>query len=197
MRPRFLRNRRKLNAGSGIRPADLAPAWGRRQGPRNRFRRSVKMTLKQIIIGATSSVLIACAGSQGTASEAGSDVVTGRPDCISTRTIRDYRVLDDANLVVTAEGSRKYHISHSRRAAGLRASWKIGFRSTSGRVCGGFDEIVVDQGLGPERIRIAGITELTPEEYDALLARFGKGEPVTEPAPARKNVESAEVEELD
>ena len=155
------------------------------------------MFLKQLVIVSISSILVACAGAQEAEPAGEPDARSGRLDCISTRTIRDYRVLDDANLVVTAEGSRKYHISLSRRAAGLRASWKIGFRSTSGRVCGGFDEIVVDQGLGPERIRIAGIMELTPEEYDALLARFGKGEPVTEPAPATKNVESAEVEELD
>jgi hypothetical protein len=126
-----------------------------------------------------------------------SDAVSGRPDCISTRTIRDYRVLDDANLVVTANANRKYHISLSRRAVGLRASWKIGFRATSGRICGGFDDIIVDDGFGPERIRIADIRELTPEEYDELLVRFGKKEPTTKPAPATKPVESAEVEELD
>jgi hypothetical protein len=155
------------------------------------------MKLKQLIIGITSSALVACAGSQGPENAASSDVVTGRPDCISTRTIRDYRVLDDANLVVTTGASQKYHVSLSRRAHGLRTSWKIGFRSTTGRVCGGFDDIIVDDGFGPEHIRIAGITQLTPEEYEQLLVAFGKKEPATAPAPAMKSVESAEVEELD
>ena len=99
--------------------------------------------------------------------------------------------------MVTANANRKYHIWLSRRAVGLGASWKIGFRATSGRICGGFDDIIVDDGFGPERIRIAGIRELTPEEYDELLVRFGKKEPAIKPAPATKPVESAEVEELD
>ena len=155
------------------------------------------MFLKQLVIVSISSVLFACAGAQEAEPAGETDARSGRLDCISTRTIRDYRVLDDANLVVTANANRKYHISLSRRAVGLRASWKIGFRSMSGRVCAGFDEIVVDDGLGPERIRIATVRELTPEEFDELLVRFGKKEPATKPAPATEPVESAEVEELD
>ncbi len=157
----------------------------------------MKFFLKQIIIVFLSSSILACAGSPDSSPQGDSEAVSVRSDCISTRTIRDYRVLDDANLVVTAQGNRKYHITLSRRAVGLRASWKIGFRSTSGRVCGSFDDIIVDDGFGPERIRIAGIKELTPEEYDELLVRFGKREPATEPTPATESVESAEVEELD
>jgi hypothetical protein len=155
------------------------------------------MYLKQLIIVFLLSNFVACAGSSQPSQQDDSEAVSARPDCISTRTIRDYRVLDDANLVVTGNGNRKYHVSLSRRAVGLRASWKIGFRSASGRVCGSFDDIIVDDGFGPERIRIAGIRELTPEEYDALLVRFGKREPAIEPAPATESVESAEVEELD
>jgi hypothetical protein len=155
------------------------------------------MFYKQLIILLSSSVLIACAGSGEPSLGDEPEAVAASSDCISTRTIRDYRVLDDANLVVTAQASRKYHVTLSRRAPGLRSSWKIGFRSVSGRVCGGFDDVLVDGGLGPERIRIASITQLAPEEYEALLVRFGKKEPAIEPAPAHDEVESAEVEELD
>ena len=153
--------------------------------------------VKQYFIIGISSVFLACAGSSEPSEERDPEVVSARSDCISTRTIRDYRVLDEANLVVTANASRKYHISLSRRAVGLRASWKIGFRSTGGRVCAGFDDIIVDDGFGPERIRITGIRELTPEQYDELLVAFGKKEPAIKPAPATTPVESAEVEELD
>ena len=155
------------------------------------------MFYKQLFIFIFSSALVAC--SSGSEPSLGDEpqAVAGRSDCISTRTIRDYRVLDDANLVVTAQANRKYHVTLSRRAIGLRSSWKIGFRSASGRVCGGFDDILVDDGFGPERIRIASIAQLTPEEYEALLVRFGKKEPTIEPAPATEEVESAEVEELD
>ena len=155
------------------------------------------MLYKQIFILILSSVLVACAGSSEPSLGDEPEAVGARSDCISTRTIRDYRVLDDANLVVTAQANRKYHVPLSRRALGLRSSWKIGFHSASGRVCGGFDDILVDDGFGPERIRIASITQLTPDDYEALLVRFGKKEPAIEPAPATDEVESAEVEELD
>jgi len=155
------------------------------------------MLYKQLIILISSSILVACAGSAEPSLGDAPEAAAGVSDCISTRTIRDYRVLDDANLVVTAQANRKYHVTLSRRATGLRSSWKIGFRSVSGRVCGGFDDIIVDDGFGPEHIRIASITQLTPEEYEALLVRFGKKEPANEPAPATDDVDTAEVEELD
>ena len=99
--------------------------------------------------------------------------------------------------MVTGNANRKYHVWLSRRAIGLGSSWKIGFRSTTGRICGAFDDIVVDGGFGPEAIRIAGIRQLTPEDYDELLVRYGRREPAFEPPPATESVESAEVEELD
>lgn len=155
------------------------------------------MLYKQLFILISSSILVACAGSAEPSLGDAPQAAAAGSDCISTRTIRDYRVLDDANLLVTAQANRKYHVTLSRRAPGLRSSWKIGFRSVSGRVCGGFDDILVDDGFGPERIRIASVTQLTPEEYEALLVRFGKKEPANEPAPATDDVETAEVEELD
>jgi len=155
------------------------------------------MLFKQIFVIIISCVLVACAGSSEPSLGDEPDTLSGRSDCISSGTIRDYRVLDDANLVVTANGNKNYHLTLSRRAVGLRASWKIAFRSTTGRICGGFDDILVDDGFGPERIRIASLRQLTPEEYDALLVRFGKKEPAIEKAPATEDVESAEVEELD
>jgi hypothetical protein len=161
------------------------------------IKKKLLMLLKQLFIVISSSLLLACAA-PGTDPD-GDDIGAqpGRSDCISSGTIRDYRVLDDANLVVSGTGSRKYHLTLSRRAIGLRSSWKIGFRSTTGQICGRFGEIIVDDGMGPESIRIASIRQLTPEEHDALLVRFGKKEPEYEQTPAPKSVESAEVEELD
>ncbi len=155
------------------------------------------MLRKQLLAFLFSSFLGACAASPEPSLGDAPAARSGGSDCISTTSIRDYRVLDDANLVVTAQANRKYHVTLSRRALGLRSTWKIGFRSASGRVCGGFDDILVDEGFGPERIRIASIAQLTPEEYEALLVRFGKKEPTIEPTPATEEVESAEVEELD
>lgn len=167
------------------------------QGSRLSSGKKYLVVLKQLFIAGVSSTLLACAGSSEPSLGDEPDGASPRSDCISSRTIRDYRVLDDANLIVTANSNKKYHLTLSRRAVGLRASWKIAFRSTGGRVCGRFDDIIVDDGLGPESIRIAAIMQLTPEEYDALLVRFGEKEPAIEPAPATDDVESAEVEELD
>jgi len=118
-------------------------------------------------------------------------------DCISQMTVRDYRVLDDGNLIVSGSARRKYHVALSRRAFGLRSTWQIGFRSTSGRICAGFSDLIVDDGFGPDRIRIASIRQLTPEEEEDLLIRFGKIESPNKQTAAPAEVESAEVEELD
>ena len=146
-----------------------------------------------------SSLLLACASTEKAADELGAAPETRRSDCILAGSIRDYQVLDDANLVVTEGAKRRYHITLSRRAIGLRSSWQIGFRSTTGTVCAGFGELIVDDGIGPERYRIGSIRQLTPQEYERLLVRFGKkeAEPEIEQTPASKEIDGAEVEELD
>ena len=157
----------------------------------------MNILIKQLVIVVFSSILVACASSDEAADDAQMHSESRRSDCISSGTIRDYRVLDDANLIVSGSSKRKYHVTLRRRANGLRSSWKIGFRSTTGRICANSGELVVDNGMGPERIRIAAIRQLTPEEHEALLVRFGKIEPEIEPTPAPVELESAEVEELD
>ena len=80
----------------------------------------------------------------------------------SQMTVRDYRVLDDSNLIVSGAARRKYHVGLSRRAYGLRSTWQVGFRSATGQICAGFSDLIVDDGLRPDRIRIASINRLTP-----------------------------------
>jgi len=157
----------------------------------------IQSLLKQLVMFAFSSILVACAGSGEALDDEEISSRSHRSDCISSGTIRDYRVLDDANLIVSGSGNRKYHVALRRRANGLRSSWKIGFRSATGRICASSGELVVDDGMGPESIRIAAIRQLTPDEHEALLIRFGKIEPENEQAPAPVRVDGAEVEELD
>jgi hypothetical protein len=111
--------------------------------------------------------------------------------------IRDYYVLDDANLIVTGGVRRKYHVSLFRRAFGLRSTWRIGFDTPTGRVCPGFSDLILDDGMGVERIKVRSIRLLTPEEHEELLVRFGKKEPEIKQTPEPVEVEGAEVEELD
>jgi hypothetical protein len=118
-------------------------------------------------------------------------------DCISQMTVRDYTVLDDTSLIVTGARSRKYHVTLYRSAFNLRSSWRIGFRSRTGQICPGFSDLIVSDGIGTEQIKILSIRELTPEEYEELLVRFGKKQPDETQASEPEEVEGAEVEELD
>lgn len=157
----------------------------------------IKYYIKHYFIIVFSCLLAACAGT-GEGPD-GEDYAAGSrgSDCISQMSVRDYTVLDESNLIVSASARRKYHIELSRRAFGLRSTWQIGFQSRTGQICSGFSDLVVNDGFGPDSIRIASIRQLTPQDEEELLIRFGKLEPNTEQAPATQQVESAEVEELD
>jgi thiosulfate/3-mercaptopyruvate sulfurtransferase len=195
--PRILRNRRKLGPSwrAGIPRGESGGEVSRELC--NSLWQQMKILLKQLVIAVFSSIIVACASGGEAVDDEKMNPESRRSDCISSGTIRDYQVLDDANLIVSGSGNRKYHVALSRRAIGLRSSWKIGFRSVTGRICARSGELVVDDRMGPESIRIAAIRQLTPDEHRELLVRFGKIEPEFEQAPAPVEVESAEVEELD
>jgi hypothetical protein len=157
-----------------------------------------KVYIKQLFIVLSLSALVACAGSGEPRDDANlAGTSTGR-DCISQSSIRDYQVLDDSNLILTAGVKRKYHMKLSRRAYGLRSSWKIAFRSPSGRVCGGMSDIIFEDGFDTyDQIRVDSIRELSPEEADDLLIQFGKKKADTKQDLATEEIDGAEVEELD
>ena len=157
----------------------------------------LKRYLKHIVIASFSSVLIGCATSGDEYESAGDPVQTRSNDCIFQSSIRDYQVLDDRNLIVSGGAKRKYHVELTRRAYGLRSNWSIGFYSPTGRICSGFSEVIVDDGFGRrESIKLQSVKELSPDEYEALLVRFGKKDPEEQEAPPEEQVEGAEVEEL-
>lgn len=153
--------------------------------------------IKQILSVITLCTLGACASTeQGAAGESHAAESTGS-DCISQASIRDYTVLDNTNLIVTQGANRKYHVELSRQAHGLRSSNAIGFHSQTGRICGRFSEILVDDGFSTEKISISSIRRLSPESEEELLIRFGKIELEDEQPRQPEEVEGAEVEELD
>lgn len=157
----------------------------------------MKTLYKQYFMILSLSVILGCAGSREAGSEPAEQPVSRRSDCISKGSIRDYKILDEQNLIVTEGVSRKYHVELSRRAFGLKSSFAIGFQSRSERVCGGFDSLVYDDSLRADSIRIASIRRLTPEQEDNLLVRFGLREPELQEPRQPEAVEGAEVEELD
>ena len=156
-----------------------------------------KYLVKQLLMIYYLSSLAACAGSPE-APEDGSlaDEPVGL-DCISQGSVRDYTVLDDANLIVTASVRKKYHVVLSRNAMDLRSSRAIGFDTKTSRICSRFSDLLVEAHFGSEKVRIASIRLLTPEDENDLLVRFGKKEPDYEKPRQSEDVEGAEVEELD
>jgi hypothetical protein len=73
----------------------------------------------------------------------------------------------------------------------------IAIESSTGRACARFSEVTFKGTLGVESITIESIRELNPDEHDDLLIRFGKKEPEIKQAPAPREIDGAEVEELD
>lgn len=159
---------------------------------------SDKIFFKQLFIVFISSTLAACAGGAGVAADGSGASEARSQDCILQSSIRDYQVLDDSNLVIRAGAKRQYHVELTRRAYGLRSSWNIGFRSPTGRLCGGFGDVIVDDGFDrTEAIRIRSIRALDADQLDDILVKYGKKEPeFKEPLPT-EDVDGAEVEELD
>ena len=155
------------------------------------------ITVKQGLIVLLSCSLVACATSNEDVNEPEYGNETRGNDCISQMSIRDYQVLDESNLIVTERAKRKYHVILGRRAFGLKSTWHIAFRSHSGRICSGFSDLIVEDGMRRELIGIRSVKRLTPEEHDELLVRFGKKEPTTNQTTAPEPVKGAEVEELD
>ena len=140
---------------------------------------------------------MACAStSEPSGGESYADEPAGS-DCISQASVRDYKVLDDANLIVTAGAGRKYHVLLGRRAMNLRSSTAIGFHSNSGRICSTFSDLIVNSSFGQDKIRITSVRQLTPEDEHNLLVRFGKKEPDYTKPRQTEQVDGAEVEELD
>jgi len=142
--------------------------------------------------------LSACVGQNEGAEEAAQARTDRGADCILKGSIRDYRVLDESNLIVSMSPSRKYHMELTRPAIGLKSSWHIGVSGSGSRVCGdGFSELLVDDSFGPERVRIRKVRRLSTEGYEDLMIRYGKMEPEIEQTRQPEEVEGAEVEELD
>ena len=155
------------------------------------------MYLKQHIIIAFSSILLACASSDTGSDTGESNASGGRTDCIFSSSIRGYTVLDESNLVIEGSRRKKYHVVLRRPARGIRSTWAIGFDSPSSRVCAGFSEVVFEGHMQGDSIRIASIRALSSEEHDSILIRFGKKKPEIEQTPVPREVKGAEVEELD
>lgn len=94
-------------------------------------------------------------------------------DCMFARSLRDWRPLDNENLILFGSGRVPYHVELVRPAFGLTFDVMIGVYDRDGRICPfGGDAIIVD-GPMPERITIRSMERLDEDELDALYVRFG------------------------
>lgn len=162
------------------------------------------MLIKQLFIALLLGTLTACAGSNSDEEVTNVDDERDGSDCIFRASIRGYSVLDESNLIVEGSSRRNYHVTLSRRAIGLRSSHAISFDSATSRICAPFSELIYGGrigggfgGIDGGKVRIATIRQLSPEEHEELLIRYGKKEPEIEQAPVPAEVNGAEVEELD
>jgi hypothetical protein len=150
-----------------------------------------------LITLATSSLVASCASTGGQAPSAAGDIDYHGSDCIFIRTIRDYSELDDQNLLIWGPGKRAYYVTLFRPSFELRSSFQLGFDSRDDQLCPfGGDQVVVG-GLNREAIGIQSISEVSEEQAEQLLIRYGRKEPAEQQAPPPKEVKGAEVEELD
>jgi hypothetical protein len=125
-----------------------------------------------------------CAGSAATSATTRSTAA----DCFFASTLRDWRPLDDANLVLFGSGRTPYHVELFRPAIGLSFNVMIGVYDRDGRICPyGGDAIIVD-GAMPDRVPIRSIKRLTDEQLDELYVQFGVR------APAVVTTEEVELE---
>jgi hypothetical protein len=121
-----------------------------------------------------------------------SDIDYNGSDCIWTRTIRDYTVLDERNLLIHGGGKKSYFVTLISPSWEMKSSIGMAFVSTDGRLCPYGRDRIVFKGLSEEEVRIRSISQVSADQAEQLLVRFGKGpEPqIPEPRP----VEGAEIE---
>jgi hypothetical protein len=117
--------------------------------------------------------MMACAAMGPTAERTVDNAQAVFNDCLFAVGLRDWRPLDDRNLLLFGNGRRAYHVELLRPATGLRLEVMIGVYDTDGMICPyGGDAIVIDEPM-PDQIAIRSIKRLSDDELDAVYVRFG------------------------
>lgn len=132
-------------------------------------------TLRAAAVAAAALVTAACATTSSTPPQT---TRSSGSDCFFASTLRDWRPLDDENLILFAQGRRPYHVELVRPATNLSRNARIGVYDRDGSICAaGGDAIVID-GAIPDRIRIGSLRRIERGELDALYTEFGIRTPV-------------------
>jgi len=158
----------------------------------------MKQYLKQLVIAITLSCSTGLSAAESDPPRVVRDLNMNGSDCISIRTIRDYKPLDSRNLLIYGSGKRAYFVRLAHSSMEMRSSFQIGFSSRDGRLCPyGGDSLVFGSSFSHESVNIRAISQISEDQVEDLLVRFGKTESDQPYIPAPREVEGAEIEELD
>jgi hypothetical protein len=119
----------------------------------------------------------------------------GAPDCFLRRSVQNFQVLDDRNLIIFAPGKADaYHVQVSPPVVELRFANALAFESRNSRVCGyaGDEVLVGDSGREFSRISVMAVYRLDARALDGLQARFGQA-----PVPGKPEPQPGEGAELE
>ena len=148
-------------------------------------------TIKRLGTGIAALLMTACA----TTPTADAPPPTARSnDCMFASTLRDWRPLDNENLILFALGRRPYHVELSWPAFGLTHDFMIGVYDRDGRICPYGGDAIIVEGPMPQRIPIRSIRQLDEQQLDAVYAQFGIHPPAIVTAEPAEPVQSVEPE---
>jgi|GEM_PF-5056732 hypothetical protein len=150
----------------------------------------MRLSLPATVSAAAVTIILAgCAGTREPAGDVASRTTSPGGDCFTVSLARDFRYLDDHNLIVYAAGREPYHVELSQACFGLGGDFQIGLRSRTGRMCGFGGEEVIVRGFGvPERCPVLSVRRLDDDQLQILVDQFNAGGRETAPI---------EVEEVD
>lgn len=116
-------------------------------------------------------------------------------DCFYRSRIDNFEVLNEANLLVFDGRRRVYHVEISPPSMDLRHAYGIGFRSSTGRVCGNPGERLEISGgaLGGFPSAVIGVYRLDAVTQTAVRTHFGQA--VAQPQ-LPEDEDAAAIEEL-
>lgn len=114
----------------------------------------------------------ACASTGG-----GEGTFASANDCFFTRSISDWRPLDNRNLIVFTGRRSPYHVQLSTPTPRLRFQDAIAFTDRDGRICPYGGDAIVINGMMPDRITIASIRRLSEGELEDVYLQFGVRRP--------------------
>ncbi len=156
-----------------------------------------KVVCLSIVILIISSITISSSIAESDDSEAEIDVDFNGSDCIWIRSIRDYTPLDDRTLLIWSGVSRPYFVRLHTATHDMRSGIAMKLVSRDDRLCpyGGDGLIFGSYETFPATVR--SISRITKDQAEDMMVRYGKKESGEPQTPAPREVEGAEVEELD